>query len=171
MLSASGLAVGTVIGFPLGHDKTAQKVAQTRCAIADGAWEVDMVINIAHLLDRRTQAVQDDIAAVVAAADGKVVKVILECAYLSKDDIRRGCQAVLAAEADFVKTSTGFATGGATVEDVRLMAECTAGQVGVKASGGIGDLAAARAMLQAGATRLGTSKTAAILDELADETA
>ena len=124
-----------------------------------------MVINIGHLRSGRIAYVRDEIAAVVDAADGRCVKVILECCYLDRDQIGRACAAAIAAGADFVKTSTGFGPGGATVEDVRFMRSQVGEAVGVKAAGGIRTLADATAMIRAGATRIGTSRTAHILAE------
>ncbi|MEV8274047.1 deoxyribose-phosphate aldolase [Microbacterium sp. NPDC077184] len=164
-LAGTGVAVGTVIGFPHGTTSTATKVAEVRQALADGASELDMVLNIGWLLSGMDAEVEADIRAVVAAADGHIVKVIFETSYLDDDAIVRACRASEAAGADFVKTSTGFAGGGATVEHIRLMRANVGEAVQVKASGGVRSLDTAVAMLDAGATRLGTSASATILAE------
>lgn len=164
-LVGTGVAVGTVIGFPHGTTSTAAKVAETAQALADGAAEFDMVINIGALRSGFDEQVVADIQAVVAAASGHVTKVILETALLDEEQIARGSRLTEAGGADFVKTSTGFAGGGATVEHVRLMRDSVGADVQVKASGGVRGYADALAMLDAGATRLGTSGTAVILAE------
>ncbi|MDQ1129144.1 deoxyribose-phosphate aldolase [Microbacterium sp. SORGH_AS_0888] len=165
-LAGSDVAVGTVIGFPHGTTSTQAKVAEVRQAIADGASELDMVVNIAALRSGFDDTVADDIRAVKDAADGRIVKVILETSYLDDEQIARGSRLVETAGADFVKTSTGFGGGGATVADVRLMRESVGPAVQVKASGGVRGLATALEMRDAGATRLGTSASATILGEL-----
>ena len=164
-LAGSGVAVGTVIGFPHGTTSTAAKVAEVRQALADGASEFDMVINIGALRSGFDDAVAADIAAVVEAASGRVTKVILETALLDDEQIARGSRLTERGGADFVKTSTGFAGGGATAEHVRLMRDNVGEGVQVKASGGVRSYADALAMLDAGATRLGTSGGAVILGE------
>jgi deoxyribose-phosphate aldolase len=166
LLAGSGVPVGTVVAFPHGSSSAAAKVDEARHAIADGARELDMVVNVGRLLDGRMHAVRNEIAAVVEAAGGRTVKVILECCLLSRSQKVAGCRAAMAAGADFVKTSTGFAAGGATAEDVRLLRECVGESMGVKAAGGIRTLEHCRTMLQAGASRLGTSRTFEILAEL-----
>lgn len=164
-LAGTGVAVGTVIGFPHGTTSTAAKVAEVRQALADGATEVDMVINIGWLRSGFDDAVVDDIRAVVDAASGRIAKVILETALLDEEQIARGSRLTEAGGAAFVKTSTGFAGGGATVEHVQLMRANVGEAVQVKASGGVRSYADALAMLDAGATRLGTSGAAVILAE------
>lgn len=164
-LADTGVAVGTVIGFPHGTTSTAAKVAEVQQALADGAVEFDMVINIGALRSGFDQAVVADIRAVVDAAEGHVTKVILETALLDDEQIARGSRLTEAGGADFVKTSTGFAGGGATVAHVALMRENVGPDVQVKASGGVRSYADALAMLDAGATRLGTSGSAVILGE------
>ncbi|WP_434969942.1 deoxyribose-phosphate aldolase [Microbacterium sp. bgisy207] len=166
VLTDSDVAVGTVIGFPHGTTSTAAKVAETRQAAQDGASEFDMVINIGALRSGFDDVVRDDIRAVVAAADGAVTKVILEVSLLNDEQIERGSRLAEEAGATFVKTSTGFAGGGATVDTVRLMRRSVGPQTQVKASGGVRSLQDALAMLEAGATRLGTSGSATILGEL-----
>lgn len=164
-LSGTGVAVGTVIGFPHGTTSTAAKVAEVRQALADGATEFDMVVNIGALRSGFDDVVVDDIRAVVAAASGHITKVILETALLDDEQIARGSRLTEAGGADFVKTSTGFAGGGATVPHVELMRANVGPNVAVKASGGVRSYADALAMLAAGATRLGTSGSAVILGE------
>ncbi len=166
ILSGCDVKVGTVIGFPHGTTSTVAKAAETRQAVADGADELDMVLNIGRLCSGEFDFVRSDIAAVVEAADGRCVKVILECCYLDAERIVAGCNVSLAAGANFVKTSTGFGSGGATLEDVRLMRQTVGDAVGVKAAGGIRTLETAITMIEAGATRLGATATEHILAEL-----
>lgn len=163
-LAGSDIQVCTVIGFPLGANTSATKAFETKDAIANGATEVDMVINIGALKDGEDELVQKDIEAVVQAAEKKaLVKVIIETALLTKEEIARACRLAKAAGADFVKTSTGFSTAGAKVEDVRLMRETVGAEMGVKASGGIHNAEEAQAMVESGASRLGTSASIAIV--------
>ena len=168
LLDGSGVATCTVVGFPLGASSTASKVFETTDAIANGADEIDMVINIGELKAGHAELVREDIRAVAEAthADGKLLKVIIECCLLTDDEKRLACLLCAEAGADFVKTSTGFSTGGATVADVALMRECVGPDFGVKAAGGIRTLADAYAMIEAGASRLGVSAAASILAEL-----
>jgi deoxyribose-phosphate aldolase len=168
-LAGSDVRACTVIGFPSGAVLTEAKVAEVHRAVQDGADEFDMVLDVGRLRDGERAAVARDIAAVRAAVpDGALLKVILETGALDTDQIRLGCLLARDAGADFVKTSTGFhPSGGATVEAVALMRE-TVPDLGVKASGGIRDLATALRMLDAGATRLGMSATRAVLTELAE---
>lgn len=163
-LAGSEVRICTVIGFPLGASDPKVKALEAKAAVASGADELDMVLAIGHLLDGQLQLVGDDIAGVVEAAKGRVVKVILETALLDRGTIECACERAVAAGAAFVKTSTGFGPGGATLEAVRWMREALGPTFGVKASGGIRDSATARAMIEAGATRLGTSASLAILD-------
>lgn len=161
---AGGPRVCTVIGFPLGANTPAIKAAEAAAALADGADELDMVVALGALREGDDAAVLEDIRGVVRAGAGQhLVKVILETALLSPEEIDRACQLSVAAGAHFVKTSTGFGPGGATVEAVRRMRAAVGPTVGVKASGGIGDAAAARAMLAAGANRIGASASVAIV--------
>lgn len=164
-LDGTGVAVGTVIGFPHGTTSTAAKTAEVARALADGAVEVDMVVNIGFLRSGFDDAVTDDIRAVVDAAQGRITKVILETAYLDDEQIARGSRLTEAGGAAFVKTSTGFAGGGATASHVSLMRASVGPAVQVKASGGVRNLTTALAMIDAGATRLGTSASATILGE------
>ncbi len=152
-----------VVGFPLGAASTESKAFETRQAIADGAHEIDMVINIGWLKGHDHDAVFDDIRAVVEAAQGRPVKVILETTMLERDEKIAGCVLSRAAGAAFVKTSTGFGGGGATVEDVALMRAVVGPDIGVKASGGVRTADDARKMLAAGANRLGASASVAIV--------
>jgi len=165
-LAGSGVEVGTVIGFPLGSTSTVAKVAESRQALDDGASELDMVLQIGRLRSGLLDEVEADIAAVVDVVGSLPVKVILETAFLTPDEIVAGCLAAERAGAVFVKTSTGFAGRGASDEDVRLMRETVGPSVQVKASGGIRDLDTLLRFRALGATRIGTSATAAILDEL-----
>lgn len=166
-LSGSPVAVGTVIGFPHGGHLTGVKVYEAERATAQGATELDMVINIGALLGGDTELVQTDVAAVVAAArrQGARVKVILENAYLSNEQKVLGCQLAEAAGADWVKTSTGYAPTGATPEDLRLMRATVSERVQVKAAGGVRTLAGALAVRALGCTRFGATRTAEILED------
>lgn len=162
-LKGSGVGVATVIGFPLGATSTFTKVAETRDAIASGATEVDMVINIGALKSKDEMAVYQDIRQIVRAANGQaLVKVIIETGFLTDEEKKRACMIAKEAGADFVKTSTGFGPGGATVEDIKLMRETVGPEIGVKASGGVRDFETAKAMIDAGATRIGASSGVAI---------
>ena len=167
VLAGSGIAVGTVIGFPHGSSRTETKVFESRLALRDGARELDMVIDVGALISGRDAYVQEQIAEIVevAHADGALVKVILENAYLTDDQKVRGCRMVEAAGADFVKTSTGFAPTGATIEDLKLMRRSVSQRVGVKAAHGIRTLDALIEVLEIGVTRVGATQTAAMLDE------
>ncbi|AKM19733.1 MULTISPECIES: deoxyribose-phosphate aldolase [Geobacillus] len=163
-LSGTDVRVCTVIGFPLGATTPETKAFETKNAIENGAREVDMVINIGALKSGADDWVERDIRAVVEAAAGKaLVKVIIETALLTDDEKVRACQLAVKAGADYVKTSTGFSGGGATVEDVALMRKTVGDNVGVKASGGVRDRKTAEAMIEAGATRIGTSSGVAIV--------
>ncbi|MFG0316818.1 MAG: deoxyribose-phosphate aldolase [Planctomycetota bacterium JB042] len=164
LLEGSGVPVAAVVGFPLGAAQTEIKAAEAAQVVEDGAAEIDMVLNVGWAKDGDWERVRADVAAVVAAAPGVPVKVILETCLLTDDEKRRACEESVAAGAAFVKTSTGFAGGGATVEDVRLMRAAVGDRAKVKASGGMRDTAAALAMLEAGADRLGMSATVAVLE-------
>ncbi|WP_010650938.1 deoxyribose-phosphate aldolase [Oceanobacillus massiliensis] len=157
-LKNSKVKVCTVIGFPLGATSKESKVFETKQAIRDGASEVDMVINVGELKSGNDEFVKADIQAVVdAASDNALTKVIIETSLLTEDEKVRACKLAKEAGADFVKTSTGFSGGGATVEDIKLMRETVGPDMGVKASGGVRDLEATQAMIAAGATRIGAS--------------
>lgn len=166
LLQGTTVEVGTVIGFPHGSHVTAVKVFEAQQAIADGATELDMVINIGEMRSGHYDFVREDIRAVVEAAKGKaIVKVILENAYLTKDEIVTGCKLVEEAGAHFVKTSTGYAPSGATIEDLKLMRAAVSEKVQVKAAHGIRTLDALLDVIDAGATRSGATATASMLDE------
>ena len=164
-LEGSGVGVTTCIGFPLGAASTAAKVAEAKQSVADGTTEIDMVINGGHLVAGDDDYVIADIKAVVEAAGSVPVKVILECCLLDDEQIVRACKDCMAAGAAFVKTSTGFSTGGATVHDVALMKQTVGDTCKVKAAGGIHNKADAEAMVAAGADRLGCSSGIAIVTE------
>ena len=164
-VAGTAIRVGIPIGFPLGGHTTKTKVAEAVEAVARGAQVLDMVINVSRLKSGDHEYVRRDIAEVVRATPSVEHKVILETCYLTPQEKRTACQLVVEAGADYVKTSTGFGAGGATVEDVRLMKEAVAGRVKVKASGGIRDWKTTRAMLEAGADRIGTSASLAIVAE------
>lgn len=157
LLKGTGVKVATVIGFPLGATLTSVKVFETREALIRKADEFDMVINLSAAKIGCWTAVTDDIKQVVEAAEGKLVKVIIEAALLSDDEKRRACQAVIDGGAHFVKTSTGFGPGGATVEDVKLFKSVVGNTIRIKAAGGIRNRQDAEAMIAAGAARIGTS--------------
>ena len=156
--------VCTVVGFPLGMMSTKAKCFETEMAILDGATEIDMVINVGALKDKDYAFVLEDIKKVKeACTDKAILKVIIEACLLTDEEKVKACELSKEAGADFVKTSTGFSTGGAKVEDVRLMRQTVGPNVGVKASGGIRDKKTAEAMVEAGANRLGTSATVEII--------
>lgn len=163
-LQGTGVDICTVTGFPLGASTSETKAFETKDAIAKGATEVDMVINISALKDGKDDYVEQDIRAVVEAAAGNaLVKVIIETCLLTDDEKVRACQAAVRAGADFVKTSTGFSTGGATPEDIALMRRTVGPDVGVKASGGVRSLEDMQKMIEAGATRIGASSGVKIM--------
>lgn len=162
-LKEAASKVCTVIGFPLGTSTSATKAFETKDAIANGADEIDMVINIGALKSKQYKAVEKDIRAVVEAANGTLVKVIIETCLLSKEEKMKACELAVSAGADFVKTSTGFSTGGATVEDVALMRQTVGPKIGVKASGGVRSLEDLESMVKAGATRIGASSGVKII--------
>lgn len=162
-----GLHIATVVGFPSGAVKAEIKAAEAARAVADGAEEVDMVINIAFAKEHRFDDLEAEIKTVRDAIPGKVLKVIIESAALTDEEIIAACKASESAGADFVKTSTGFhPAGGTSAHAVKLMRETVGDRLGVKASGGIRDAAAAEEMIAAGASRLGLSSSAAVLDGL-----
>lgn len=163
-LKATDVKVCTVIGFPLGANTSEIKAFETSDAIQNGANEVDMVINIGTLKSRNFDLVERDIRAVVEAAKGTLVKVIIETCLLTDDEKVKACQIAQKAGADFVKTSTGFSTGGATVADVALMRKTVGPDMGVKASGGARSYEDALAFIKAGATRIGASSGVAIME-------
>lgn len=156
-LKDSDVNVCTVIGFPLGANTSAVKAFETKDAIANGADEIDMVMNIGALKDKNYDLVRDDVKAVVEAANGTLVKVILETCLLTEDEIKKACELCVEAKADYVKTSTGFSTRGATIEDVRIMKEAVHGKAKVKAAGGVRTPEDMVKVVAAGADRIGTS--------------
>ncbi|MGE7090861.1 deoxyribose-phosphate aldolase [Lysinibacillus sp. NPDC048646] len=167
LLQNSSVLVCTVIGFPLGANTPAVKAFEAKDAIVNGAKEVDTVINIGALKDKNYDLVQADIAAVVEAAKGSaIVKVIIEACLLTDDEKVKACELAVAAGADYVKTSTGFSTGGATAEDIALMRKTVGPELGVKASGGVRGLEDMQSMIAAGATRVGASSGVAIMNGL-----
>jgi deoxyribose-phosphate aldolase len=169
-LAGSEVKVCTVIGFPLGASTSETKAFETKNAIENGADEVDMVINIGALKDGNDTLVENDIKAVVDAAKGKALtKVIIETSLLTEEEKVRACQLAVKAGADFVKTSTGFSTGGATREDISLMRQTVGPEIGVKASGGVRNTEDAQTLIAAGATRIGASSGVAIVNGLTSE--
>lgn len=162
-LYGSEVATATVVGFPLGYACSAVKACETRLAVAQGADEIDMVIHLGAARAGDFDRVREDVAEVVRAAQSLPVKVILECACFDREVMRTLAQAALDAGAHTLKTSTGFGPGGATLEDVRLLAAVAAGRAGIKAAGGIRDWPTCRAFLAAGATRIGTSSGLTIM--------
>ncbi|WP_238134168.1 deoxyribose-phosphate aldolase [Calderihabitans maritimus] len=165
ILQKTRVKVCTVVGFPLGATTTCVKVTEAREAVAAGAQEIDMVINIGALKSGDFKTVQKDIEAVVKAAEPALTKVIIETALLDEEEKKEACLLALRAGAHFVKTSTGFGPGGATVEDVVLMRKVVGSAMGIKAAGGIRELNTARAMVAAGANRIGTSNGVAIVSK------
>jgi deoxyribose-phosphate aldolase len=167
LLDGSAVKVASVVGFPLGAMSSDVKRYETEVAIDDGAHEIDVVLNVARLKAGDDKYVLRELLDVVEAADERTVKVILETCLLTNEEKIRACKLVVESGAHFVKTSTGFSTAGATGADVKLMRETVGPKFGVKASGGIRDLPTALAMIEAGATRLGTSSGIAIVKGLA----
>lgn len=165
-LQDTDVLVCTVIGFPLGATTTDVKIFETENAIKNGASEIDMVINIGALKDQRYDEVQKDIEGVIAAANGKTVKVIIETVLLTDEEKDKACELAEKAGATFVKTSTGFAGGGATPEDVKLMKDTVGNRLEVKASGGVRSLEDFEKMIEAGATRIGASAGVQIIEGL-----
>lgn len=157
LLKDSEVKVAAVIGFPLGAMTTIAKVFEAKNCVDNGASEIDMVINVAKLLDGEFNYVQNEIQQIKKAIGKVILKVIFENCYLEKHQIKKACELAVAAGADFVKTSTGFGTSGATLEDVKLMIATVNGKASIKAAGGIRDLATAEQYIQLGVTRLGTS--------------
>jgi len=164
-LKGSGIKVCSVIGFPLGANKTVTKMFETRQAVIDGADEIDMVANIGFIKAGNEFDVFDDIKAVMSATEGKPLKVIIETCLLTDEEKIMACKCIKQAGAAFAKTSTGFSTGGATVEDVKLMRKALGDNIEIKAAGGIRDAKTAIALIEAGATRIGASKSIEICRE------
>ena len=167
LLNGSSVKVCTVVGFPLGASTMETKRFEAMKAVTDGASEIDMVINVSAIKSQDWQYVLDDMSSLakVTHQQGALLKVILETCLLTEEEKRKACELAVKAGVDFVKTSTGFSTGGATIEDVKLMRSIV-GNLGVKASGGIRDAETARKMIEAGATRLGTSASVEIVKNL-----
>ena len=167
LLNGSSVKVCTVVGFPLGASTMETKRFEAMRAVTEGAKEIDMVINVSAIKSKDWQYVLDDMSSLaqVTHQQGSLLKVILETCLLTQDEKRKACELAVKAGVDFVKTSTGFSTGGATIEDVKLMRSIV-GNLGVKASGGIRDAETARKMIEAGATRLGTSASVEIVKNL-----
>ncbi len=167
LLKDTKIGITTVVGFPLGNETPAAKAFQAKEAVISGATDIDTVINIGALKDKKYDDVQSDIEAVVKASKQEnastIVKVIIETCYLTKEEIEKATELVIKAGADFVKTSTGFGTGGAKLEDVQIMKKVAGDKIKVKASGGISDAQTAGEMIEAGAERLGVSKSIAIV--------
>ena len=168
LLASTPVKVCTVIGFPLGANTSEVKAFETMNAVSNGAQEIDMVINVGAAKAGDWATVESDIRAVVSAAKGNLVKVILETCYLTPDEIVCACKAAAAAGADFVKTSTGFGTGGAKTEDVALMKKSIPASMCVKASGGIHTYQEALALIEAGASRIGASAGIQIVSDAED---
>jgi len=169
LLEGAESVVCTVIGFPLGANTSAVKAFETKDAIANGASEIDMVINIGAMKNGEFDLVREDIKAVVDAANGTLVKVIIETSLLTDEEKVKACELAALAGADFVKTSTGFSTGGATAEDIALMRKTVGPEIGVKASGGVRSLEDMKLMVENGATRIGASSGVAIMNGLTSE--
>lgn len=163
LLDGADVKVACVVGFPLGAMSADAKRYETEAAIDDGAQEIDVVLNIARLKEGDNDYVLRELRDVVEAADERTVKVIIETCLLTQEEKTRACRLILDSGAHFVKTSTGFSAGGATIEDVKLLRQTVGPKFGVKAAGGIRDAATALAMIEAGATRLGTSNGVAIV--------
>ena len=163
ILKDENLKVCSVVGFPLGADSEEMKYAEARFLIFQGVDEIDMVMNIAFLKERKLDLVKNEIKKVVEAADGNCVKVIIETSFLDQDEKALACNIVMESGASFVKTSTGFSSSGATLEDVRLIKKVVGDQVGIKASGGIKNKKEALEFIEAGANRIGTSRGVEIL--------
>ncbi|OOF79208.1 deoxyribose-phosphate aldolase, partial [Rodentibacter caecimuris] len=168
VLQNSNVNICTVIGFPLGANTTAVKVFETEDAIANGATEVDMVINVGWIKSGKWDSVQDEIKQILNVCNGTPLKVILENCLLTKEEIVKACEICRDLNVAFVKTSTGFSKSGATVEDVKSMRQTVGDKIGVKASGGVRDTQTAVAMIEAGATRIGASAGIAIIKGLTD---
>jgi len=168
LLAGSSVKVCTVAGFPLGASTMETKRFEAMKAVAEGASEIDMVLNVSAVKSGKWQYVLDDMSSLaqVCHQQGALLKVILENCYLTEDEKKKACELAVKAKVDFVKTSTGFGSGGATIEDVKLMRSIVGSEIGVKASGGIRNTEVAQAMIAAGATRLGTSASVEIVSGL-----
>lgn len=169
LLKGSGIKIITVAGFPLGANSTTIKCKEAEFAFAEGADEVDVVMNIGWMKDKNTASIKNEFSALVKSASSKPIKIILETCLLSDEEKVMACQLAVECGVPFVKTSSGFSHGGATVEDVRLMKSIVAGKAKVKASAGIRDIQAAMLMIAAGADRLGTSSGVTIMQNAGKE--
>ncbi|WGE89166.1 deoxyribose-phosphate aldolase [Actinobacillus arthritidis] len=167
-LASSNVKICTVVGFPLGANLSSVKAFEAKEAIKAGAEEVDMVINVGLIKSNKWEAVKADIQEVLRACEGALLKVILETCLLTKEEIVKACEICRELNVGFVKTSTGFNRGGATIEDITLMRKTVGSEIGVKASGGVRDTETALAMIKAGATRIGASAGIAIINGLKD---
>lgn len=165
LLAGSNVSICAVVGFPLGATNSKVKALETQIAIENGANEIDMVINIGELKSKHDEVILHDIQGVVKAAQGNCVKVILETCLLSKEEIERACNISMEAKATFVKTSTGFSSRGATIEDVKWMKECVKNNCFIKAAGGVRTFADMVNMIEAGADRIGTSAGVQLLEQ------
>lgn len=152
------IKVVTVVGFPLGTNKTATKVEETRNAIADGASELDVVINVSKAKEGNFSAIKDELSRIVRISKGRTIKAIIETCYLTRDEIKNVCRACIKAKIDYIMTSTGYGTGGATIENVAFINDILEGKCLIKASGGICTRAQAEELMRAGAVRIGTSR-------------
>jgi deoxyribose-phosphate aldolase len=162
-LKNSSVKIASVVGFPLGHQSPKSKAFEASLAVSDGADEIDMVISLSGVRDKNWAFVTEDIQSVVQAASGKLVKVILETHLLNHDEKIQAIEAAIQAKAHFIKTSTGFSGGGATLEDIALMKKVAAGRIKIKASGGVKSFEQAVGLIQAGADRIGTSSGVALI--------
>ncbi len=165
-LKNSSVKTCTVVGFPLGANTTEIKVKETQIAIGQGAQEIDMVINLDKLKAGNHQFVEKEIKSVVDASEGAIVKVIIEACFLNENEKKMACELSKAAGAHFVKTSTGFGSGGATVADIKLMRQVVGNELKIKASGGIRSFSDAKALIEAGADRIGCSSSIAIINAI-----
>ncbi len=165
ILKGSHTKVGTVIGFPCGYQTTSVKLYEAREAVESGAKEIDMVMNISHFKSGELLMLQDEISKIVSALPDIVVKIIIETCYLTNEEKIKACEMTITGKAGFVKTSTGFGSGGATIEDVKLLVKTAEGRINVKASGGIKTLDDTLKMIDAGANRIGTSTGVEIVEE------
>ncbi|MGE3062019.1 MAG: deoxyribose-phosphate aldolase [bacterium] len=170
LLKGSSVKVASVVGFPLGANRMEVKVRETIIAIEDGADEIDMVINIGDFKGGNYESVLNEIIGIREASKGSLLKVIVETALLTREEKIKVAALVIQAKADFIKTSTGFSTGGAALEDVKLFKELSGGKIKIKASGGIRDLKTAEAMIKEGAARIGCSSSVSIMAELNERT-
>lgn len=167
-LKSTPVKVCSVVGFPLGSNDTKVKIFETKKAIKDGADEIDVVINIAKLKDKKYKYIEKELSSIVKVCRGRaIVKVIIETCLLTKEEIKTACELVYASGVDYVKTSTGFAKGGATLEDVELMKELCKDKIKIKASGGISNFETMKSLIAAGASRIGTSHGVEIMEEIA----